>query len=56
MAISIKRLEEAIKTIPITIIEEENRSWGAVFPREKRMVEVDSIMYYVKKYINENKK
>ncbi len=48
MAISIKRLEEAIKTIPITIIEEENKSWGAVVPRERKMADVEDIMYYIK--------
>lgn len=51
MAISLKRLEEAIKTIPTITIEQECKSWGCVTPHEKEVVEVDDIMYYVKKYI-----
>jgi len=50
--IKIKDLEKVLKEMPKTKIEKDCNTWGCVTPHCEEVVNIDDVIYYVKKFIN----
>jgi len=50
--IKIKELEKVLEEMPKTKIEKECKSWGCATPSYEEVVNISSVMFYVKKFIN----
>jgi len=49
--IKLKDLESILRCIPKKKIEKDNNSWGDITPHYDDMVTTESVMYYVKNFI-----
>lgn len=50
-SIKLKDLKQILDDMPKTKIKKEPNSWGSVTPQYKEMVDINSVMYHVEKYL-----